>query len=179
MLLLGCVLIFSDNLDFPFEPEVIPVRFRLTKNLVQTEVRHDTNQPYHIAFSDRHSSYEIRYILFGISKKVKIFDDLEILYPLFAQSILLNIAGEEKNILSTSNLTGDMLNYHFHASKAFQCSLLGRGSKFTKEYDFIIISFYFNEKYGIVCQTLLYNDPKITTNPQLEDDLASFQFPEK
>ena len=171
-------LLFSEPLDYPFQPDIIPIVITSSENLVLTPIASDTNQHYDYAYKNKDNTFEIRYIFYRISKKVKIFDDLEILYPLFAQSILLNIAGENNNILSTSNLPDAEIHKIYNADKGFQSFVQGGGSAFSKDYKFLQIYFYFNKTHGIVCQVILYNDNTVTKDPDFIKDCETFRFPD-
>ncbi len=156
----------NKNLE-EFNKELRAVRavFTMPSDFVPVEIDlkkcEDVNYYYAIKHSKK--KLEIRYSLYPYEKAVKEKDHVEIgsdaMYKEFTFTVLVNIAGEDKNILKSVEFDKAAVKQEFNADWG-STSIVKPGTGFGEGYKYVMITSLYKSGSGYVYVTFLFDDYK-------------------
>ena len=129
------------------------------------------------SFTDAKKTYQLRYSLFKQIEDVNSrVTDIRMLYSAFALSVVLNVTADTTNEGNARPFNDNDVKKDFNGDFGTTVLIEKPKSEFAKGYQYMMINFYCKENYGLVVQSILFNDMSFLRNENLLEIFYSFKF---
>jgi hypothetical protein len=151
--------------EFKKEMQSVGVEFKMPKEFLPVEFDPEKCEDvkYYYAIKHKIKKLEIRFSLYPYVKSVKEPNQVIIgsdnSYKAFTFVVLVNIAGEDKNILKSTEFFKDAVKKEFNADWG-SSFMIKPESKFGKNYKTAMVVSLYKSGYGYIYVTYLFDDFK-------------------
>ncbi|GHV08256.1 hypothetical protein FACS189485_19560 [Spirochaetia bacterium] len=168
------ILAMAEIADIPFVPEEFDVDILQYPHMVLMDNPSSEQLDTHYTFTDKASSYQIRYTFF--KQTVPDRKDIKMAYVMCILPVIFNVAGYETDQVANFN-DSDVKN-EFNGDFGSTVFIMDPKSDFGKGYKYIMLDFFYKNNQGIVVRSMLFNDLNFVQGKYFLEIYHSFKFHE-
>jgi hypothetical protein len=126
----------------------------------------------HYTFTDRNSSYQLRYSFFKQTEKD--YQNIRLAFGAFIMTVVWNVAGYEESKIQ--NFRDIDVKHEFNGDFGSFVVIQNPKSDYGKGFKYIMLNFYNKINQGMVVQSFLFNDVSFYQNKNYIEIFNSFKF---